>query len=222
MEQKRTIVTLSKRSLIILCSGLFIIAGVISVALKRQPDYSFFEQGTESIIDTTQQRPFPDEMSFPDAPVLPAPKKKQQRQPQKQEEPILPEILLDDPVEITHTEVIHPRTDEEIFATVDKDAKPLNGHSAFKDFIQERLKYPVQASRMKVEGIVRVEFVVEKNGVISEVKSTEGIGAGCDEEAVRLISASPPWSPALIDEHPVRQRRSIAVVFKLDRRTRRK
>lgn len=222
MEQKGSQATLTKRSFIILCAGLLLIAGVVTIALRKQREYAFFETQTGAVADTSKRSVAADEDVFPATPVLPEPKSKSSRRTSRQEELILPEIVLEDPTANISSDVVHPKTEEKIFTTVDQDAKPREGVSAFKNYIQEKLKYPVQASRLKVEGDVRVEFVVEKNGVLREVRSIDSIGSGCDEEAVRLVSSSPPWSPALLNGKPVRQRRTISVSFKLDRRARRR
>jgi protein TonB len=46
-----------------------------------------------------------------------------------------------------------------------------------------------------IEGTVYLKFVVDKNGKVSDVKVQRGIGAGCDEEAVRVVSTMPNWTP---------------------------
>jgi periplasmic protein TonB len=220
MEQERSDITLTKRFFIILIAGLLVIAGVVTIAFRRQPDYSFFDAGVVSTDSIAENDNLPGENVFPDAPVIPAPSNTARHSTLPQEEVLLPEIELTDPVDEKHSDVVHPRPVEEIFTTVDENAKPPEGMPAFKESIQKKLKYPVQASRLKVEGTVRVEFVIEKNGVIREVKTVKGIGAGCDEEAVRLVSSAPPWTPAMLNEQPVRQRRSISIDFKLTRKTR--
>ena len=48
---------------------------------------------------------------------------------------------------------------------------------------------------MGIEGKVFVQFVVGKDGSLTDVKAIKGIGAGCDEEAVRVISKAKKWSP---------------------------
>jgi len=104
---------------------------------------------------------------------------------------------------------------EEIFTIVENTAEPKNGLAAFYQFVGAQIKYPAQARRMRVEGKVYVEFVVGKDGKITEVKAVKGIGAGCDEEAVRIIQSSPPWNPGKQRGKPVKQRMVLPIIFKL-------
>ena len=82
-------------------------------------------------------------------------------------------------------------------------------------FIQKNMKYPAQARRMGIEGRVFVEFVIGKDGSISEVKAVKGIGAGCDEEAVRIIQSAPNWTPGKQRGKSVKQRMVLPITFKL-------
>lgn len=104
---------------------------------------------------------------------------------------------------------------EEIFTIVEVTAEPKDGLAAFYQSIAEQIKYPAQARRLRVEGKVFVEFVIGKDGKITEVKAVKGIGAGCDEEAVRIIQNSPPWNPGRQRGKPVRQRMVLPIIFKL-------
>lgn len=104
---------------------------------------------------------------------------------------------------------------EEIFTIVESTAAPKEGLAAFYKSIGEQIKYPAQARRMRVEGKVFVEFIVGKDGKITDVKAIKGIGAGCDEEAVRIIEKSPAWNPGKQRGKPVRQRMVLPIIFKL-------
>ena len=83
-----------------------------------------------------------------------------------------------------------------LFEVVDEHAGPVGGTSAFMNYIAQNLPYPLMAQRMGIEGVVYVQFVVDKEGRLSEVVAVKGIGAGCDEEAVRVIKSYPKWIPA--------------------------
>ncbi len=104
---------------------------------------------------------------------------------------------------------------EEIFTIVESTAEPKGGLAAFYKSIGEQIKYPAQARRMRVEGKVFVEFIVGKDGKIADVKAVKGIGAGCDEEAIRIIENSPAWNPGKQRGKPVRQRMVLPIIFKL-------
>jgi protein TonB len=68
---------------------------------------------------------------------------------------------------------------------------------------------------MGTEGKVFVQFVINKDGSISDVVAIKGIGAGCDEEAVRIIQSSPQWTPGKQRGKPVKQRMVLPITFKL-------
>jgi protein TonB len=104
---------------------------------------------------------------------------------------------------------------EEIFTIVEEPAAPKGGMPAFYKYVGEKIKYPAQARRMGIEGRVFVEFVIGKDGSISEVRAVKGIGAGCDEEAVRIIQSAPNWTPGKQRGKAVKQRMVLPITFKL-------
>jgi len=107
------------------------------------------------------------------------------------------------------------KDNEPIFTTVEEPAKYPGGDEALKKFIHENIKYPREAIKNKISGTVYVQFVVEKDGSISDVKVVRGIGGGCDEEAVRVISKMPNWIPAKQKGIPVRSFYIIPIIFVL-------
>jgi protein TonB len=72
---------------------------------------------------------------------------------------------------------------------------------------------------MRVEGKVFVEFVVEKDGTLTQFTVVKGIGAGCDEEAIRIMQEAPAWEPGKQRGRPVKQRMVLPIFFKLLDRT---
>ena len=79
-----------------------------------------------------------------------------------------------------------------------------------------RLKYPVQATRMGIEGTVYIEVVVTVDGKLEQEKVIRGIGGGCDQEALRMIKLVPDtWLPALKDGQPVDSKFELEIRFKL-------
>src|SRR5690606_30258152 len=91
---------------------------------------------------------------------------------------------------ITHDET-KKTTDDEEFSIVDEQPIFPGGTQEFYKYITQNIKYPQEAQAQKIAGKVYVEFVVDKNGSIIDVKTVKGIGGGCDEEAVRVIQNSP-------------------------------
>ena len=89
------------------------------------------------------------------------------------------------------------------------------GMEAMMKYLSENIKYPEMAKQKNTQGKVLVTFVVEKNGSISDVKVAKGIGDGCDEEAVRVISAMPKWKPGMQNGKKVRVSFAIPISFRL-------
>ena len=77
------------------------------------------------------------------------------------------------------------------------------------------IKYPEVARTSGITGTVYVQFVVEKDGSISDVKVVRGIGGGCDEEAVRVVKSMPRWKPGKQRGQPVRVYFTLPIEFKL-------
>ncbi len=78
------------------------------------------------------------------------------------------------------------------------------GLSEFYKFVRKNLKYPFQARKLQIEGKVFVHFVVDKNGGLSDIKIVRGIGAGCNNEVLRIINISPRWNPGKQRGRPVK------------------
>ncbi|KXX69641.1 energy transducer TonB [Flammeovirga sp. SJP92] len=107
------------------------------------------------------------------------------------------------------------KENERVFAVVEDPAAFPGGMGKFYKLIGKNMKYPKQAKQMGVEGKVYVQFVVEKDGSLSDVKVVRGLGAGCDEEALRLVKESPKWKPGKKDGLPTEQRMVLPISFKL-------
>lgn len=105
--------------------------------------------------------------------------------------------------------------EEKIFIITEQQAVFPGGMKALYKLIKQHLRYPAKARRMGVEGKVYVRFVINKDGTISDIKILKGLGAGCDQEAIRVIKLLPKWSPAKQRGIPVKSRRTLPVVFKL-------
>ena len=104
---------------------------------------------------------------------------------------------------------------DEIFIIVDEPASYPGGLEAFTEFLKSEMKYPEQAQRLGVEGRVFVQFVVEKDGSLSDVIVAKGIGAGCDKEAVRVLEKSSVWEPGKMKGRAVRMKIVMPINFKL-------
>jgi TonB family protein len=106
---------------------------------------------------------------------------------------------------------------EQIFRVVEVSAYPKGGMAEFYKFVETNIRYPKYARKIGLEGRLFVTFIVEKDGSLTEIKVVEdrGIGGGCDEEAVRVVSLSPKWIPGTQKGKPVRQRYTVPINFRL-------
>ncbi|HCX21371.1 MAG: energy transducer TonB [Flammeovirgaceae bacterium] len=107
---------------------------------------------------------------------------------------------------------------EEIFQVVETWPEPDGGMASFYSYVADNMEYPEMARRLNISGVVFVQFVVEKDGSITDVKVVKGIGAGCDEEAVRVVSGAPAWHPGKQRGMPVRVYRTVPIRFILRER----
>ncbi|HEY8401933.1 MAG TPA: TonB family protein [Cytophagaceae bacterium] len=105
--------------------------------------------------------------------------------------------------------------EDEIFTYVEEVAGFPGGLEAFYKFLQKNIVYPRAAMEMEVQGRVIVQFVVEKDGSVTDVKVLKGLREDMDNEAVRVVSMMPKWTPAKMNGKPVRFKTSIPIVFKL-------
>ncbi|TAG52406.1 MAG: TonB family protein [Runella slithyformis] len=92
------------------------------------------------------------------------------------------------------------------------------GTSALMQFLAKNIKYPAAAARANVQGKVFVQFVVSKQGKIRDLRILKGIGFGCDEEAVRVVSIMPDWKPAQQNGQNVAVQYNLPINFILESR----
>jgi TonB family protein len=107
------------------------------------------------------------------------------------------------------------KTDDEIFLVVEETASPVGGMEAYIAKLYTVLNYPQEARSKGIEGKVFVEFVIELDGTISNLKVLKGIGAGCDEEAMRALKEAGPWNPAKQRGIAVKQRMVMPINYSM-------
>jgi periplasmic protein TonB len=211
-------------------SFLFFNIGLITSLLLALMAFTYKVYDDTSVKDLNNNQAATEEiMEVPPTEQLPPPPPKIE-QPQIVEVPDEKEIEEDLDIDMdTETDVnetkaeipIAPVVEEEkedvnqIFTVVEETAAPQGGMPAFYEYVGKKMKYPAQAKRMNIEGKVFVEFVIERDGSITDVKAIKGIGAGCDEEAVRVLQSAPKWKPGKQRGKPVRQKMVLPIQFKL-------
>lgn len=105
--------------------------------------------------------------------------------------------------------------EEEIFLIVEEKPEPVGGLNAFYEFVNEHLEYPRAARAANVTGRVFVEFVVNTDGSLVDIKIVKGLGFGCDEEALRVFNMAPKWNPGKQRGRAVRVKMTVPILFKL-------
>ena len=112
---------------------------------------------------------------------------------------------------------------DDVVSFYDCDQRPIFLHSSDpKDFLQkwvyQYLKYPAEAIRDGVQGRVMVDFVIEKDGSVTDVRVVKGVSEELDAEALRVVKASPKWKPGRVNGNRVRTSLTIPVEFKLEKK----
>jgi protein TonB len=123
------------------------------------------------------------------------------------------EIITDNPGPVTEVDKNIPK--DVPFQWVEEMPRYKGGDEELYRFFGANMKYPEIAIRAGVAGKVLLSFIVEKDGSISSIDVTKGIGGGCDEEAVRVLRLLDKWSPGRQNGNAVRVRISMPVVFRL-------
>ena len=108
--------------------------------------------------------------------------------------------------------------EEELLGVIEETPEFPGGIVKLAEYIYNNIKYPQEAIDAGIEGRVFLSFMVEEDGSITEVKVMKGLGYGCDEEAVRVVSNMPKWKPGKNwrDGKPTRFAYTLPVKFMLD------
>jgi len=119
-----------------------------------------------------------------------------------------PTVAVAEPPPVVKDEVVD-------FVNVEQQPEFPGGMEAFLKYVGDHVKYPAIARENGIQGRVYVQFTVDKDGSIKDVKIQKGIGGGCDEEAVRVISTMPRWKPGRQNGNTVQVRHTLPIKFTL-------
>lgn len=92
-----------------------------------------------------------------------------------------------------------------------------NPKMSLDTYLRTNLKYPDQAKEFEIQGTVKLSFVVETDGMASNIIVENSVGGGCDNEAIRLIQ-NMLWTPAVKNDSLVRTRATQEITFKIGER----
>lgn len=114
-------------------------------------------------------------------------------------------------------ERLQPRLDGEvIYSQAEQMPEFPGGLEGLSQFLSENIVYPPVAYDNNVEGRVIVQFVVEKDGSVGEIKILRSVEVNLDYEAIRLCKILPKFKPGMMDGKPVRVWYTLPVTFKLE------
>ena len=104
---------------------------------------------------------------------------------------------------------------EEVFMVAEQMPEFPGGMKELLKFLQNNLKYPENAMKNNVQGRVIVQFVVEKDGTLTEFKVARSVDPDLDAEALRVLQIMPKWKPGMQRGKIVRVKFTVPVSFKL-------
>jgi len=102
-----------------------------------------------------------------------------------------------------------------VFTYVEEQPTFPGGEASMYEYLQKNIKYPPLARENGITGRVYMTFVVGPNGEIRDVKVMRGIGAGCDEEAIRVVKSMPKWKPGKQNGRSVNVQFNMPINFTL-------
>jgi protein TonB len=122
------------------------------------------------------------------------------------------EVVFEEPVQ----QVVQQEDEDKIFTVVEQQAEFPGGMAELYKFLNKNIRYPASARRMGVDGKVFIQFVVDKEGRISDVTIIKSLSQDCDKEALRLIQLMPPWKPGKQNGRAVKSKFVLPLTFKLE------
>jgi len=208
--------------------GLVAVLGILLLAFE----WSSSEK--KDTIDLTQEAVAVEEE------IIPITQEQQELPPEMPKIPVLSDVIdiVDDDIEIQDdllinlednanlgveiqdyvAEVAEEVVEEEAipFALVEEKPGFMGGDpNAFTKWVNSRLVYPEIAKENGVQGKVTLQFTVNTDGSVSNVKVLRGVDPSLDKEAVRIVSSSPKWTPGKQRDKAVKVTYTFPVIFQL-------
>lgn len=119
-------------------------------------------------------------------------------------------------IDVLKAQTVPDTTTNYIFQPVERLAGFPGGTEALNQYVRKNLEYPESASLLGIGGKVTISFIVEKNGELTDFKALSSVGAGCENEAIRLMTDSPKWLPYYPESCcRARVRKTIDIFFKI-------
>ncbi len=200
--------------------GFFIIGSIITLSFSfkapvivEQTDRDKQDKSEipEEVIEIDQPEDEPVVQEVPEPEVTPPPS----------EDIVVEENVDEDEDIVVETPPIdiepepEPEPEAPIVDFPSQEASFPGGAAAMKKYLAENIKYPEIAMELGDQGKVYVEFVVNRDGSIEQVKIMRGVSREIDQEAKRVVRSMPKWTPAENSGEAVRARCRIPINFKL-------
>lgn len=104
-----------------------------------------------------------------------------------------------------------------VLADVEKLPEFPGGLTKFYKFIGENFKMSAEANKNKIEGKAYMQFIIEKDGSLSGIKTLQDPGYGIGDEATRVLKLSPKWTAATQEGKPVRVMYSLPITLQAEK-----
>ena len=210
--------------------GLILVLALCLVALEWNTDgtgWAFFDTAIED--QELEMELSPLHREDDEVPMM-IPKEPQEKLPPSQElnlveedVEIAPEVLEPIVVKEEPKEEVNEEQPEAVdvydapvdFRVVEDLPQFPGGAVEFMKWLTKNLKYPSSAQQRKIQGRVVAQFIVNKDGSISDLILVEKVSPELDREALRVLRMMPKWTPGVMDAKPCRTKVCIPVVFKL-------
>ncbi len=114
-------------------------------------------------------------------------------------------------------ETVAPPAEPTVFTVVEEMPVYEGGLKEMMQFIGRKVRYPGSARRNGIEGTVFVNFIVNKDGKVTDVSVSKGISDDCDKEAARVIALLDKWKPGKQNHRAVNVRMTIPIKFHLEK-----
>lgn len=209
--------------------GLILVLALLFVALEwnsNDSGWAFFDvdDDLEAELELEPLKRNQDEipMMLPQEKVPEQPKSEELRlveddveiAPEMTENPEPPEIP-ENPETPEQPEVVD-MYDEPVDIRVVEDLPQFPGGAAeFMKWLTKNLRYPSSAQSQQVKGRVVAQFIINRDGSVTDLEVTEHLNRACDNEVLRVLRMMPKWQPGLMDAKPCRTKVCIPVVFNL-------
>ena len=134
------------------------------------------------------------------------------------EESVQISTVSQDTVKVNYvpTEVSRKLQGTAVFEVVEEMPEFPGGVDAMMEYLQKELRYPESAKEKGIQGRVTVQFIIDKEGNVTNSKVTRSVDKDMDAETIRLVKAMPKWKPGMQKGKAVAVKYTVPVVFRLE------